>query len=145
MAREEVNTENKASEHIERDSRDMLTDCDDSRSQSPMIPATIENIKFDIKAEPCDTETDFLETKHEDDEDEESEEEDCLNSSLTPMDWLPRLNARAGVVEEYVPEEERKPPYSYASLIRLAILNSPDQKATLSDIYKVNYNFKISY
>jgi len=56
VAREEVNTENKTSEHIERDSRDMLTDCDDSRSQSPMIPATIENIKFDIKAEPCDTE-----------------------------------------------------------------------------------------
>ena len=39
-------------------------------------------------------------------------------------------------LKEYVPEEERKPPYSYASLIRLAILNSPGQKATLSDIYK---------
>ena len=27
------------------------------------------------------------------------EEEDPLNSSLTPMDWLPRLNAKAGMVE----------------------------------------------
>ena len=52
------------------------------------------------------------------------------------MDWLPKLNARAGVVEEFVPEEERKPPYSYASLIRLAILSSPGQRATLADIYK---------
>ena len=59
-----------------------------------------------------------------------------LNSSLTAMDWLPKLNARAGVVEEFVPEEERKPPYSYASLIRLAILSSPGQRATLADIYK---------
>ena len=82
----------------------MSTDCEEeddfSRSQSPMIPLTIENSKIDIKAEPCDVETDFLEAKHEDEEEEdESEEEDCLNSSLTPMDWLPKLNARAGVVE----------------------------------------------
>ena len=114
-----------------------MTDCEEeddmSRSQSPMIPLTIENSSLDIKAEPC--ESDFLEGKN-DDEGEDSEEEEDLNSSLTAMDWLPKLNARAGVVEEYVPEEERKPPYSYASLIRLAILNSPDQKATLSDIYK---------
>ena len=98
-----------------------------------MIPLTVEN-SVKIKAEPC--ENDFLESKHDVDEEEEDDEEDCLNSSLTAMDWLPKLNARAGVVEEYVPEEERKPPYSYASLIRLAILNSPGQKATLSDIYK---------
>ena len=62
-------------------------------------------------------------------------EEDPLNSSLTPMDWLPKLNARAGLVEEETPDEEKKPPYSYASLIRLAIINSPCQKATLADIY----------
>ena len=36
-----------------------------------------------------------------------------LNSSLTAMEWLPKLNARAGVLEEFVP-------YSYASLIRHA-------------------------
>ena len=117
----------------------MSTDCEEeddfSRSQSPMIPLTIENSKIDIKAEPCDMEADFLEAKHEEEEDSD-DDEDCLNSSLTPMDWLPKLNARAGVVEEFIPEEERKPPYSYASLIRLAILNSPGQKATLSDIYK---------
>jgi hypothetical protein len=54
-----------------------------------------------------------------------------------------RLNARAGLVEEdgegeeeEVAPEERKPPYSYASLIRLAILNADGQKATLSDIYR---------
>ena len=32
-------------------------------------------------------------------EDNFQEEEDPLNSSLTPMDWLPRLNAKAGMVE----------------------------------------------
>lgn len=116
-----------------------MTDCEDdediSRGQSPMIPLTIER-SVAIKAEPSDTE--FLESvKNEEyEDDEDNEEEDKLNSSLTAMDWLPRLNARAGVVEEYIPEEERKPPYSYASLIRLAILNSPNQKATLSDIYR---------
>ena len=115
-----------------------MTDCEDdedvSRGQSPMIPLTIER-SVAIKEEPSDT--DFLESvKNEEYEDEEDGEEDKLNNSLTAMDWLPKLNARAGVVEEYIPEEERKPPYSYASLIRLAILNSPGQKATLSDIYR---------
>ena len=116
-----------------------MTDCEDdediSRGQSPMIPLTIEK-SVAIKAEPNDIE--FLESvKNEEyEDDEDNVEEDKLNSSLTAMDWLPRLNARAGVVEEYIPEEERKPPYSYASLIRLAILNSPNQKATLSDIYR---------
>ena len=116
-----------------------MTDCEDdediSRGHSPMIPLTIER-SVAIKEEPSDTE--FLESvKNEEyEDDDENEEEDKLNSSLTAMDWLPRLNARAGVVEEYIPEEERKPPYSYASLIRLAILNSPNQKATLSDIYR---------
>merc|ERR1712037_761482 len=33
-------------------------------------------------------------------------------------------------------EEKKKPPYSYASLIRLAIINSETQKATLADIYQ---------
>ena len=116
-----------------------MTDCEDeediSRAQSPMIPLTIER-SVAIKAEPSDLE--FLESvKNEEyEDDEDNVEEDKLNSSLTAMDWLPKLNARAGVVEEYIPEEERKPPYSYASLIRLAILNSPGQKATLSDIYR---------
>ena len=118
-----------------------MTDCEDeddmSRSQSPMIPLTIENSVIKIKSEPGDeAEADYLEAAgHEDAEDEE-EEEELLNSSLTAMDWLPKLNARAGGVEEFVPEEERKPPYSYASLIRLAILSSPGQRATLADIYK---------
>ena len=88
-----------------------MTDCEDdddiSREQSPMIPLTIEN-SIMIKAEP--SETFFLEKVKEEEEDD-SEDEDALNSSLTAMDWLPKLNARAGVVEEYVPEEERKPPY----------------------------------
>ena len=119
----------------------MMTDCDEeedlSRSQSPMIPLTIENTMIDIKTEPSDEDSkDFADHLTDFNEEEEEEEEDLLNSSLTPMDWLPKLNANAGVVEETVPEEEKKPPYSYASLIRLAILNSPSQKATLSDIYK---------
>ena len=119
-----------------------MTDCEEeddmSRSQSPMIPLTIENSVIKIKSEPGDeAEADYLEAAgHEDAEDDEEEEEELLNSSLTAMDWLPKLNARAGVVEEFVPEEERKPPYSYASLIRLAILSSPGQRATLADIYK---------
>ena len=98
---------------------------DMSRSQSPMIPLTIENTLLDIKTEPRDCVSPL----------EDDDEEDFLNSSLTPMDWLPKLNAKAGVVEEEIPEEEKKPPYSYASLIRLAILNTSSQKATLADIY----------
>ena len=47
-----------------------------------------------------------------------------------------RLNARAGVVEEELAPEEQKPPYSYASLIRLAIVNSEGHRATLADIYR---------
>ncbi|KAI7865599.1 hypothetical protein BDF14DRAFT_1688199, partial [Spinellus fusiger] len=31
---------------------------------------------------------------------------------------------------------EGKPPYSYATLIKYAIENSPDRKLTLSDIYQ---------
>ena len=119
----------------------MLTDCEEeedmSRSQSPMIPLTIENSLIHIKTEQSDSDSkDFGDPLTDFNDDEDEDEEDILNSSLTPMDWLPKLNANAGVVEETVPEEEKKPPYSYASLIRLAILNSPSQKATLSDIYK---------
>ena len=33
--------------------------------------------------------------------DDEEEEEDPLNSSLTPMDWLPRLNAKSGTVQVF--------------------------------------------
>ena len=104
-----------------------MTDCEDeddlSRSQSPMIPLTIENSVIQIKSEPGDeAEADYLEAAGH--EDAEEEDEELLNSSLTAMDWLPKLNARAGVVEEFVPEEERKPPYSYASLIRHAILST---------------------
>ena len=92
---------------------------------------------IDIKTEPSDSDSkDFGDHLADFNDDEDEDEEDILNSSLTPMDWLPKLNANAGVVEEMIPEEEKKPPYSYASLIRLAILNSPSQKATLSDIYK---------
>jgi len=99
-------------------------------SPAPMIPLTIENGMFDIKTEAASPAA-----SKEEEEDEDEEEEDPLNSSLTPMDWLPRLNAKAGMVEEELPEEKKKPPYSYASLIRLAIINSESQKATLADIY----------
>jgi len=100
-------------------------------SPAPMIPLTIEGGMFDIKTEVVSPAA----SKEEEDEEDE-EEEDPLNSSLTAMDWLPRLNAKAGMVEEEVPEEKKKPPYSYASLIRLAIINSETQKATLADIYQ---------
>jgi hypothetical protein len=103
----------------------------------------------------------------------QDEDEDPLNSSLTPMDWLPRLNAKAGMVEvshlavtveekrelelhrtpdrisllsqlelelevrdalqAEVPEEQKKPPYSYAALIRLAIINSDTQKVVTAN------------
>jgi len=60
----------------------------------------------------------------------------------TYSNWL---NAKAGLVEEEAPLQERKPPYSYATLIRLAILNSDDQKATLSDIYRWIQNEFVYY
>ena len=104
-----------------------------SRSQSPLIPLTIENTIIDIKSEPQEQDG------------EDPEEEDMLNNSLTAMDWLPKLNAKAGVIEEEIPEEEKKPPHSYASLIRLAIMNSIDQRATLSDIYAWIQNQFIYY
>ena len=87
----------------------MMTDCEEeedlSRSQSPMIPLTIENTLIDIKTEPSDEDSkDFADHLADFNEEEDEDEEDILNSSLTPMDWLPKLNANAGVVEEMVPE-----------------------------------------
>ena len=35
------------------------------------------------------------------------------------------------ILQEELPEEKKKPPYSYASLIRLAIINSESQKVFL--------------
>ena len=82
----------------------MMTDCEEeedlSRSQSPMIPLTIESTLIDIKTEPSDEDSkDFADHLTDFNEEEEEDEEDILNSSLTPMDWLPRLNAKAGMVE----------------------------------------------
>ncbi|XP_068241843.1 uncharacterized protein [Palaemon carinicauda] len=83
-----------------------------------------------------------------------------LNSSLTAMDWLPRLNACGafgagdsahwldGVVggsPELVqadsstppsPPTTSKPPYSYANLITLAINSNARRKMTLAEIYQ---------
>jgi hypothetical protein len=82
-----------------------------------------------------------------------------LDRSLTAIDWLPCLNAHntlptadgsvesgnngevgAMIRESNVGSPNRakdgKPPYSYASLIRLAISNAPKGKMTLSEIYQ---------
>ncbi|XP_045609640.1 LOW QUALITY PROTEIN: uncharacterized protein [Procambarus clarkii] len=78
-----------------------------------------------------------------------------LNKSLTAMDWLPRLNARgafmtgnwlegASDLPELVqadsstppsPPTNSKPPYSYASLITMAINSSGRKRMTLAEIY----------
>ncbi|KAF4521893.1 hypothetical protein B566_EDAN008382 [Ephemera danica] len=75
-----------------------------------------------------------------------------LDRSLTAIDWLPCLNAQRTLASESLPgggamikdaagssptrAKDGKPPYSYASLIRLAISNAPKQKMTLSEIYQ---------
>jgi hypothetical protein len=82
-----------------------------------------------------------------------------LDRSLTAIDWLPCLNAHNtlpttdgsvesgnnGEVDAMIREsnvgspnraKDGKPPYSYASLIRLAISNAPKGKMTLSEIYQ---------
>ncbi|XP_059476151.1 forkhead box protein J3-like [Neocloeon triangulifer] len=74
-----------------------------------------------------------------------------LDRSLTAIDWLPCMNAqRAAAPEAIAPinaikdaassspnrVKDGKPPYSYASLIRLAISNAPKHKMTLSEIYQ---------
>ncbi|XP_063233323.1 forkhead box protein J3-like [Bacillus rossius redtenbacheri] len=71
-----------------------------------------------------------------------------LDQSLAVVDWLPSLSANRST--ECVVDDESdamirdspnrskdgKPPYSYASLIRLAITNAPKGKMTLSEIYQ---------
>ncbi|KAM4703294.1 forkhead box protein J3 [Rhinophrynus dorsalis] len=87
-----------------------------------------------------------------------------LESSLTSMDWLPKITVRAAIQnadcgqhshgtgmakksvildpnttldqEEVQQHKDGKPPYSYASLITFAINSSPKKKMTLSEIYQ---------
>nr|NP_001071714.1 transcription factor protein [Ciona intestinalis]BAE06444.1 transcription factor protein [Ciona intestinalis] len=78
-----------------------------------------------------------------------------LENSLTSMDWLPRLNVKAmslAAKEDKDGKNDKKsngdgdsndgqskdgkPPYSYASLISLAINSSNEKKMTLSEIYQ---------
>ncbi|KAJ8879047.1 hypothetical protein PR048_019653 [Dryococelus australis] len=72
-----------------------------------------------------------------------------LDQSLTAIDWLPLVKARTPPEREVDNDEtdamirdspnrnkDGKPPYSYASLIRLAITNAPKGKMTLSEIYQ---------
>jgi len=87
-----------------------------------------------------------------------------LENSLTSMDWLPKLNIKA-ISQESSQELNRKhqtkstystnqnfkqlknndnekPPYSYASLITLAINSSEKKKMTLNEIYTwISENF----
>ena len=44
--------------------------------------------------------------------------------------------------QEEVPEEKKKPPYSYASLIRLAIINSETQKVKTKKEKKIRLPHK---
>lgn len=84
-----------------------------------------------------------------------------LESSLTAMDWLPKLTVgsmthskdpnasltgslsirkncndsdRSGIVSG--PKSDGKPPYSYANMITFAIQSSVKKKMTLSEIYQ---------
>ncbi|XP_018083407.1 forkhead box protein J3 isoform X2 [Xenopus laevis] len=87
-----------------------------------------------------------------------------LESSLTSMDWLPKITVRSAIQssdcsqhghgtgipkknsvldpnttldqEEVQQHKDGKPPYSYASLITFAINSSPKKKMTLSEIYQ---------
>lgn len=69
-----------------------VVDPEESRSQSPLIPLTIaeESMNFSADIEEERKERGEGEEGEEGGEGEEDEEEDILNSSLTPMDWLPR-------------------------------------------------------
>lgn len=76
-----------------------------------------------------------------------------LVRNLTTIDWLPSFNIsisndiednvlerdsmiREGTIGSPNRPKDGKPPYSYASLIRLAISNAPKGKMTLSEIYQ---------
>jgi len=86
---------------------------------------------------------------------------DSLESSLTEMDWLGRLNIEGGGLCELISggtvrraDEDSsetydsqptvtvparvssKPPFSYTNLITAAITSSPTRKMALSDIYQ---------
>jgi len=86
---------------------------------------------------------------------------DSLESSLTEMDWLGRLNIEGGglrcligggraVISRRAADEgdndnrcsqttgrvNAKPPFSYTNLITAAITSSPTRKMALSDIYQ---------
>ena len=89
---------------------------------------------------------------------------DSLESSLTEMDWLGRLNIEGGGLRELISggsamtirrEDDdssetcvsqttmtssgrvnAKPPFSYTNLITAAITSSPTSKMALSDIYQ---------
>ena len=84
-----------------------------------------------------------------------------LESSLTAMDWLPRLSVGGALTggkgggpgklgsglnrdpnapddgsgDTDSPQKDGKPPYSYANLITFAINSNNKKKMTLSDIY----------
>ncbi|XP_067882657.1 forkhead box protein J2-like [Heterodontus francisci] len=58
-----------------------------------------------------------------------------LGSSLTSIDWLPRLALERPRRQGSAAGTDRKPPHSYASLIALAIGSSPTRRMTLSEIY----------
>lgn len=57
-----------------------------------------------------------------------------LARGLTAVDWLPSPSPPP--VSSPGRTRDGKPPYSYASLIRLAITNAPQGKMTLSEIYQ---------
>lgn len=56
-----------------------------------------------------------------------------LNQINDYCDWLDDTNK---LDDSITRPRDDKPPYSYASLIRLAISNAPNGKMTLSEIYQ---------
>uniref|UniRef100_A0A8D8YSD0 Forkhead box protein J3 n=1 Tax=Cacopsylla melanoneura TaxID=428564 RepID=A0A8D8YSD0_9HEMI len=66
-----------------------------------------------------------------------------LERSISSVDWFPTLgisdpylSLNVPVSNNHVRSRDGKPPYSYASLIRLAISNAPQGRMTLNEIYQ---------
>ncbi|KAI5745083.1 hypothetical protein M8J76_008135 [Diaphorina citri] len=65
-----------------------------------------------------------------------------LERSISSADWFPTLISNSystlnvPVSNNHVRSRDGKPPYSYASLIRLAISNAPQGRMTLNEIYQ---------
>ena len=67
--------------------------------------------------------------------DEEEIEEDDPTKRLSRDELMQRLKERAEYLDPSLPDKTIKPSKTYSELIQMAILNSSDNRATLSEIY----------